>query len=116
MTATNSAKFKIGCSSFFRNPVGVRPVVRGRGRTAAGSRSAGGRAYLLNGFLPSLTPVVPGYVNGPNYHIRRRQVSVSKSAPVSRTGSNFFLLRFDFISKAIEVPLVNQVSLKGHPP
>jgi len=56
-----------------RNPVGVRPVVRGRGRTAAGSRSAGGRAYLLNGFLPSLTPVVPGYVNGQNYHIRRRQ-------------------------------------------
>jgi len=38
--------------------VGVRPMARGRGRTAAGSRSAGGRAYVLNGFLPQLHPLL----------------------------------------------------------
>ncbi|XP_065653753.1 probable RNA-binding protein 46 isoform X1 [Hydra vulgaris] len=38
--------------------VGVRPLARGRGRTAAGSRSAGGRAYILNGFLPQLHPLL----------------------------------------------------------
>jgi len=37
---------------------GVRPIARGRGRTAAGSRSAGGRAYVLNGFLPQLHPIL----------------------------------------------------------
>eukprot|EP00794_Sanderia_malayensis_P017018 gene17018-18732_t len=58
-----------------RNPVGVRPLMRGRGRTAAGSRSAGGRAYLLNGFLPSLNQAGPGYMNGMNFQVRRRHVS-----------------------------------------
>lgn len=48
---------------------GVRPIARGRGRTAAGSRSAGGRAYVLNGFLPQLHPILQasmGAVNGQN--------------------------------------------------
>jgi len=44
--------------------VGVRPMARGRGRTAAGSRSAGGRAYLLNGFLPALHPLLQATAGG----------------------------------------------------
>ncbi|XP_057297897.1 APOBEC1 complementation factor-like isoform X2 [Hydractinia symbiolongicarpus] len=45
---------------------GVRPIARGRGRTAAGSRSAGGRAYVLNGFLPSLHPLLQASIGGGN--------------------------------------------------
>jgi len=44
--------------------VGVRPMARGRGRTAAGSRSAGGRAYVLNGFLPQLHPLLQATIGG----------------------------------------------------
>ena len=39
-------------------------MARGRGRTAAGSRSAGGRAYLLNGFLPALHPLLQATAGG----------------------------------------------------
>jgi len=49
--------------------VGVRPVARGRGRTAAGSRSAGGRAYVLNGFLPALHPLLQATVGVANYQM-----------------------------------------------
>ena len=58
------------CFSFsFNRGQGVRPIARGRGRTAAGSRSAGGRAYVLNGFLPQLHPILQASMNagsGPN--------------------------------------------------
>ena len=49
---------------YFSGQVGVRPIARGRGRTAAGSRSAGGRAYVLNGFLPQLHPILQASVGG----------------------------------------------------
>ena len=39
-------------------------MARGRGRTAAGSRSAGGRAYVLNGFLPQLHPLLQATIGG----------------------------------------------------
>lgn len=39
-------------------------MARGRGRTAAGSRSAGGRAYVLNGFLPQLHPLLQASIGG----------------------------------------------------
>lgn len=55
------------CNDYFRGQVGgVRPIARGRGRTAAGSRSAGGRAYVLNGFLPSLHPLLQASIGGGN--------------------------------------------------
>lgn len=47
---------------------GVRPIARGRGRTAAGSRSAGGRAYVLNGFLPQLHPILQASMGATNGH------------------------------------------------
>ena len=76
----------------FRPPMGVRPVVRGRGRTAAGSRSAGGRAFLLNGFLPALNPVVPGYPSQiSNYGKRPKQVTEVSKIKVVLTFLRFFI-------------------------